>query len=515
MAAELVSLEPSGGAMPFANPQPAGKWVMTGELQHRDVAPQVIRTMLREASRSNGARRLLRWLAGHLDGWVVLLGPGGEPWYDLPRPPEELWADAADVIGSVTAGRRRSAAADVGGYLMWVLEINTDATLVVVGRGRFPGETGTVVADAASLLRLRWQAERADRRHREVVRAESFAREAVLHLIMVGQLDGARRAAGALQQQLPDLLRVYLIESPAAGRRDEAARLCAEVSGRRAWIIPCPVYATHLVVLAQVGGGPADSVLDKALGKLATDTAELYVGVGLPVPLRETPTGYEQAFHALAVARNCPARFTVFGAQTELAELIGPAGKAWVSTVLAPLLSFTPERAQDPDTAELIATLRAWLTFYGRATGQLKIHRNTLATRLRRIEHILGYELGDLGNQAKLHLALRLIPYRSASGASGQSCIEQLLSAEPVRQWARTLLSPLLEREPLLATLRAWLGSNGRLDATATALGLSVPGARKRLMRIEELLGRSLLNAPSVRCDLLIALRIHDGDAAF
>jgi sugar diacid utilization regulator len=318
-----------------------------------------------------------------------------------------------------------------------------------------------------------------------------------------------------LQQQLPDLLRVYLIECSADGRRDEAVRLCTEVSGGGAWIIRCPVYASHLIVLAPVADDPADSVLDDALGKLAADTAELCVGGGLPVPLRETAAGYEQAFHALAVARSGPTRFAVFSAQTELAELIGPAGKAWASTVLAPLLNFTPERTHDPDTAELIATLRSWLSFYSKATGQLKIHRNTLATRLRRIEHILGYELGDLPNQAKLQLALSLIADRSASGLPGQPGVEQLLSAEPVRQWARTLLSPLLEREPLLATLRAWLGHNARLDATAAALELSVPGARKRLMRIEELLGRSLLNGPSVRCDLLIALRVHDGDAAF
>jgi PucR C-terminal helix-turn-helix domain len=58
--------------------------------------------------------------------------------------------------------------------------------------------------------------------------------------------------------------------------------------------------------------------------------------------------------------------------------------------------------------------------------------------------------------------------------------------------------------------LRVWLGNDARLDATASALGISVPGARKRLTRIEETLGRSLLSGPSARYELWFAVRVRD-----
>jgi hypothetical protein len=82
--------------------------------------------------------------------------------------------------------------------------------------------------------------------------------------------------------------------------------------------------------------------------------------------------------------------------------------------------------------------------------------------------------------------------------------LDVLLAGPEVRRWAEMKVSPLRERDPELyvKTLRAWLVNHARIEATATALGISVPGTRKRLSRIEEILGRSLMSAPSARYDL-------------
>lgn len=56
-------------------------------------------------------------------------------------------------------------------------------------------------------------------------------------------------------------------------------------------------------------------------------------------------------------------------------------------------------------------------------------------------------------------------------------------------------------------TLRTWLDCEAQLAGTAAALGISVPGARKRLTRLESVLQRSLLQAPSARYDLWLAFR--------
>lgn len=470
--------------------------------------------MLGEVNRPHGLRRLLRWLARRIDGSVGLLGETGESVADCPELPAWLYTEAADLISSVVDQRCRSASSEVGGYAVRVLAIDPDATLVVAKHGDLSPEAGTAIADAASLVRLRWRAEQADHRRREVALAESFTREAIFHLIIVGNLDGARRAAVALRQRLPDLLRVCLIDGAVGNKDNEPARLCSEATGGSAWILPCPVYPNYLIVLAPVEPDETSSRLDAALRTLAANRTDLRIGVGQAVVLRQTGVGYEQAFHALAVARTGPTRFAEFTARTELVTLLGAEGRGWASGVLSPLLEFVPERGQDPDANELISTLRSWLGFHTRAAAQLKIHRNTLTARIHHIERILDRDLTDLATQAQLHLALRLIDYAGGSLSREHKGLEALLATRPVRAWAHTLLAPLAANESLLTTLRAWLEHNTRLEATAAALGVSVPGARKRLARIEHLLGRSLLAGPSARYDVLIALRLYD-DTAF
>jgi sugar diacid utilization regulator len=490
----------------------AWQYFMTGVVRHRSGEQRDLRAMLREVTRPNGVQRLLRWLGRHVEGWAVLIGPTGEPVCGVRSVPSDVLADAADAVDSVVARRCRSAAIDVGAYAVRALAIDRDTTLVVARHDAFPAEAGPVIADVANLLRLQWRADQVDRRHREVAEAESLTREAVLHLLMVGQLDAARRSAGALRHELPNVLRLYLIEC--RGERDEPARLCSNVSGGSAWIIRCPVYTNHLIVLASAEEHERSAELDEALRELAAIRSDLRIGTGHTVPLRDTHVGYEQAFHALTIARNSTSRFAVFSSRTELATLLGTAGQGWASDVLAPLLGYVPERSQDPDSKELFATLESWLNFFGRATGQLKIHRNTLATRLRRIERILGLGLDDLASQAKLHLALRIHNQPRRYFAQEHESLDALLHDSSVRRWAQAVLSPLQEKESLLTTLRVWLHNNARLEDTAATVGVSVPGVRKRLLRIEEILGRSLLNGPSARYDLLLALRIHD-DAAF
>ncbi|QUH00373.1 helix-turn-helix domain-containing protein [Saccharopolyspora erythraea] len=479
------------------------------------------RMLLREATRPDGTRMLLRWLAERLGVRALLLNRFGElvasypegPEPETARQPQDLLAEAADTIASVLSQRFHSAVHDAGTHSVRVLAVDAEQlgpVLVVARRGAFPDDANALIADVVRLLRLRWRADEADRRRAELERAESLNREAILHMLMVGQLDGARRAAGALGQRLPDVLRVYLVES-AGGDRAAAARRCSLVCGHRAWIIPCPVYRDQLIVLVSAADAGALERLDDELHGLAD--GGLCIGAGEVVPLRDTAAGYQQAFHALAVARSDPARFALFSPRAELDALLGVEGVLWARAVLSPLLDSTSERSQDPDSGELLATLQSWLSFYGRAAAQLKVHRNTVATRLRRIERTLSCDLTELETQAVLHLAVRLLdrPRRTAAVHGAVPDLDSVLDTDPVRQWAAAVLAPILDKDPrlFLDTLRTWLVNNARLDSTAAALGVSVPGARKRLLRIEEALGRSLLNGPSARYDLLFALRIR------
>ncbi|MBH5335170.1 helix-turn-helix domain-containing protein [Streptomyces pactum] len=237
------------------------------------------------------------------------------------------------------------------------------------------------------------------------------------------------------------------------------------------------------------------------------------VGVSAEVPLRDTPIGYEQAFHALAVARNAPEGCASFGRHTDITVLSGPQGRAWAADLLGPCLRHVPPRRADPGPQELLGTLGSWLTFGGAATRHLKIHRNTLAARMRLLDELLGLDLGhSLADQSAAWLALQLhaTAHWHAPVPEGTSAtLSDVLGTTAARIWAQAQLLPL-ERSNVTAgpeTVRVWLAADARLPAAAAELGISLPGARKRMARAEEALGRSLLRAPSAKYELWLAMR--------
>lgn len=88
--------------------------------------------------------------------------------------------------------------------------------------------------------------------------------------------------------------------------------------------------------------------------------------------------------------------------------------------------------------------------------------------------------------------------------------LDAVLRDPRVTAWARAQLSALSGPDApsgARATVGAWLAHDAQLAPAAAALGVSVPGARKRLTRIEVLLERSLLQSPSARYDLWLAYR--------
>ncbi|MFF0334350.1 helix-turn-helix domain-containing protein [Streptomyces fimicarius] len=477
-------------------------------------------------ARSGGTAELLRWLAGRAEGWAGLVGPDGTVLHAAARTERVVVPDVAGLVaeGASTLTERgaRAYSLDTGAHTALLFPLSADdpaaSVLVVVAPRPVAAGLATLLADVVLPLALCLQAETLERKRRRVDLAESRGREAVLHLLMTGQLSIAQQVAGALRPRLPDPVRVCVVECSGDGR-DEVARVCVEADGGRSWIVRCPVYARHLILVMPAGASEPDAVAtDEAV---AARVGDCVVGVSEPVPLADTATGYRQAFHALAVARELPARHARFGASPDPALVVGPIGRQWADELLTPLLTHVPRRAQDPGSQELAATAASWLAFSSHATDHLKVHRNTLAARLRLIGELLGLDLHRLSDQAALDLALRVratpapactpepTPY--IGGGSGPRAaargLDTVLRRPAVRDWADRQLAPVLGSEE---TLRTWLRCEGRLGPAAAELGISVPGARKRLTRLETVLQRSLLRPPSARYDLWLALRAHD-----
>ncbi|MGZ9929147.1 PucR family transcriptional regulator [Streptomyces sp. NC-S4] len=465
-----------------------------------------------------GSTALLEWLASHLGGWVGVVDPEAE---HGPAP-------EAAVRGAAELGARgvRSAVLHGADRVTLLFALDGPRALAAVLEQPHHPDAPALLADAAVPLDLVLRAEEAGRREERVRRAEAQVREAVLHLLMNGRLSTARQISATLGPALPDPMRMYVIECP-AGRRAEVSRICRELTGGRAWIVRCPVYVRHLIVLAPPGPGGTPATGDPLAGALVAAAPDCAVGASGETGLSEAPAAYTQAFHALAVARASGDRHARFGPGPELALVAYEAGGRWAEALLAPLHAHTPRRPQDPGGQELRATAHAWLNFTSRATRLLKIHRNTLAARLRLIEALLGLDLARLADQAALSLALRLTSGTGAGAgpaaaagagtgddASGAACgLDDVLRDPRLTDWARTHLSALTGPDAppgARDTVRAWLAHDAQLLPAAAALGVSVPGARKRLTRIEALLERSLLQSPSARHDLWLAHRAEE-----
>lgn len=460
--------------------------------------------------KSDGTGRLLRWLARRLRGDAVLLDSSGNPAAGTSPPPAVL-EDASETVNRVIAGDLDSACITNPAWWARVASASTrrgGPVLLVTSSEPLSPDGAALITHAAVLLKLRRSADDRDR-------AVTQIREAVLHMLMAGDAVAARRVAGAMKPELADRVRVYLIEGTSAARNALADK--CEIACPDAWIVRCPVYRHHVIILVPVTivvpvTGDADPD-EKILPVLRSVTAEAAIGIGETVPLRQTADSWQQAYHAVRLAWHSPDRCARFTAAGDLAAVLGPAAGPWARHALSPLLDYEPPRPQDPDGAELLATLRIWLAFRSNAWKALQVYRTTLTKRLRRIEAILGRPLSSLPVQAELHLALQLLHHPGDSDGGVPPKLGELLADPDAREWATVMLAPLDDDPMLLHTVRAWLANDARADRTAAELRISERGLRGRLERVERLLKRSLTGGPSVRYDVLLALRIRDGTA--
>ncbi|MBC2879497.1 helix-turn-helix domain-containing protein [Streptomyces sp. TYQ1024] len=493
---------------------------------------------MQRAARKGGSRAVLGRLAERSRADVLLVGPSGAL-LSSGRPPrhaagEAVWRAIRCGVGELARRRARSMAIDVPGHTVFLYPLDGQGdpaapVLAAVAPRPDAGGAAPLLADAATILGLCWRAERTEGLRSRLEAADHRTREVVLHLLMNGHVVAARQVAGALGPGLPDTIRVCVVEGPPAARGEIAAHLRG--SAPEAWIVPCPVYEAHLIVLAPAADGATAAGVqppEHPPAYLRSALGPCWAGMSDAVPLADTVTGYAQAFHALAAARHRADRRASFACGPDLPLALGPAATAWAERFLAPLREHGARRPQDPGSAELLATAASWLRFSSRATEHLKIHRNTLSARLKHIARRLDTDLDRLADQSALALALRVLttahPAGTAPGSTapgpaprGETAVHRLddrlddLLAHPaVTRWARVQLRPLTAGDPsgeLVRTLETWLDHDARVDATAAALSLSVTAVRKRLVRAEAVLQRSLLRPPTARHDLWLARR--------
>lgn len=243
-----------------------------------------------------------------------------------------------------------------------------------------------------------------------VRRGSSAQRRRMLDDLLAGRLVDSVAVQETLAVDLHCYHRALVLTSHDHSPRGiDALELCAARAGRT---LDPPVLLRHEpsrgVVWLWVSGPSASDAVDLLSEMVGNDRVRVRVGVGSP---HQGPTGFRrthlEAVDAERVARLYGRGPVVLHRDVALAVLLGrdPERARWfVDTHLRDLA-----RPGEPAT-ELRETLRCFYQSQMRlvtASAQLKVHRNTMIHRLRRIESLLGHPVGE--NTTEVSCALLIL----------------------------------------------------------------------------------------------------------
>ncbi|WP_197358068.1 PucR family transcriptional regulator [Streptomyces clavuligerus] len=373
---------------------------------------------LTRAALAGGPAAVVARLAAHVDGWAAVYDGSGAVTAAAPE-----WAArrAARLTAEVKRLRERPAPMSAvvaetgddrvelqslgsGRQVRGVLAVGTAAPLGTAER--------YAVHSAVALLTLTGE------RSRSLHDAERRLGAAVLGMLLSGEPDHARTAAGDLWGSLLDApFRLLIAEAagpagadPTAPRplRELADALEAAADRAGEPLLTVAEGGDRLVVLAVDGG----AVLTERLAAVrGADEPGTVLGLSAPAGPSGAAGAYQQAEQALSVARR---RGTALVEHQELATgsilplLADDAVRAFAQGMLRDLYEHDATGRGD-----LVASLRAWLSRHGQwdaAAADLGVHRHTLRYRMRRVEEILGRSLDDPDVRMELWLALKTTP---------------------------------------------------------------------------------------------------------
>ncbi|MFD4989401.1 PucR family transcriptional regulator [Streptomyces sp. NPDC058374] len=442
--------------------------VTAGFAAQRDLTKQAL---------SDGPAGLLAALAGQVDGWAALYDATGAVAASAPD-----WAArrAARLTPEVERLHARTPPASlvVGGEADRV-ELHTLGTsrrpraALAVGTGAPLGTAERyAVHSAIALLTLTTE------RSRSLHDAEQRVGAAVLRMLLAGEPEHARTAAGGLYGDLLDApYRLIIAEAVSAS----AAR--AHADGR----------TTPHGALPPRGGPAAPSGAARTADVPRPVAGER--AVSAPVRTGEPPVGSLAALaeHVEAAAARAGEALLVVPDGERLVLLTadgGAAARASVAYAEALDQARTTGQAPAGGADEPVMGLSA-------PAGPI-----AAATAYRQAEQALS---------VARRRGRALVEHEDVATGS----VVQLLADDAVRAFADGLLRALHEhdatgRGDLVASLRAWLSRHGQWDAAAAELGVHRHTLRYRMRRVEEILGRSL-DDPDVRMELWLALKATSG----
>lgn len=456
----------------------------------RDGENKTARLLLEHATTPDAGRLVMRWLAETVDGQVLLASP-----YQVS--PTMLAAGQvvpAEHITALAEGDLSTRDLQVEDDLpVRLTALDTDMprhVLVVARRGGWPPPVQDAISQASRVLASWLQQTSLSDTERVPGRA------AVLQMLLDGQLQPARRAAGqmrlAREVLFADEVRVCVISVRSTLRDAVMAALHHDLGGQ-GLVTPSTSHREHIVVVLV-----ADDRIVARLRAYLSPRPWAYAGISGPKKLSMIEQAQDDALLALPAASNRPDRWAQFAPLPDLAAAL-PNGLAhrWQQSLLQPLESLTASK----DARDLwLETTRLVMAHGSTVAAQvMEVNDNTVRRRATAVADVLGLDLGDFGDCIVLDLALRIRRLRLREPfRSGHPTLGELLETPQATEWARDLLSGV--PDSLLHALIIWLdaraeGSHAVNRRAAERLGIAPKTLRRRLHEAEAPLGRTLVTS--------------------
>ncbi|WP_327242172.1 PucR family transcriptional regulator [Streptomyces sp. NBC_01320] len=372
---------------------------------------RIYRTVQRMVASDDGASVLCGPLAQVLGCDVhVCHRESGDPWYPQDQRLDPVLAAALDKIASGTADLRAGALVLPldDGREMRLVDIPTQraAVLVLVSQRRSVIDA-ILMQHAVTVVALELSQSLVAIEHRRRLGAELLAQ------LMEGRIDPrvGRRQLTSFGMDVAEA-RLLAISSTEVGKlRDSHIAL---------WRNAVPHAAAHhsgVLYLIAVDVGDVSEVMRAELGPQALIGAS-----GVIRSVERMPEALREANWALRAADGMPGRTFSYGDATPFIGVgsIDDAA-ALVTRALGPLIEY--ERVHD---TPLLATLDAYLAnqrSWQKTADVLRVHRQTVLYRIRKVEEITGLSINESRHIAELWLAMQaralLLPGDGAAAGPG------------------------------------------------------------------------------------------------
>lgn len=339
------------------------------------------------AARRGGVSGVVAELAHRIDGWAVLLDRHGQVITSAGAGALHVQDAMAVALSRPVRVRHRALQVHVVGS-----GEDLSARLVVSPRTESSSRARELGSQAAALLDLVLRTD-------DPTRTERLGRAVMIDALLAG---GAA-AASLLRQWGVHESSLTAFALTARSTSVEVERLVSH------WLDE--LGAAHMLTErhGMVTGFLRDDQVDAVAARVEAYSSVIFLGIGTPSATDALAVSAAEAGHALESARAEGRRVVRYRSIPTIALVLDRLGQDDARRI-ARLLD--PLRDEHGAHGELTETLRAFLAengAWGATAERLGVHRQTLTSRVHRIEALLGLSLADADDRTAAWLALRAL----------------------------------------------------------------------------------------------------------